>query len=61
MLTIIVTTHLTKNGRKHANLFDATLEGETKALCTSKQPFFDSARKLVTRGHDPKTMLKSSL
>ncbi len=57
MLTIIVTPHPTTNDRKHANLFDATLEGETKILCTSKQPFLDGARKLLARGHDPKPML----
>jgi hypothetical protein len=57
MLTIIVTPHPTENGRKHASLFDAALEGDTKILCTSKQPFLDGARKLLARGHDPTTLL----
>ena len=28
-----------------------------KPLCVSRQPFLDSARKLIARGHDPQTML----
>jgi hypothetical protein len=32
-------------------------ETEQEHLCTSRQPVLDSARKLIARGHDPRTML----
>jgi hypothetical protein len=57
MLGLIVTPHRNKQGRKHPNRFDATLEGETEVLCTSSQPFVDGARKLLARGHSPQTIL----
>ena len=37
--------------------YRAYTESETKPLCRSRQPFLDSARKLIARGHDPQTML----
>jgi hypothetical protein len=37
--------------------YRAYLETEQEMLCTSRQPFFDSARKLIARGHGPQTML----
>ena len=37
--------------------YRAYTENETKPLCLSRQPFLDSARKLIARGHDPQTML----
>jgi hypothetical protein len=56
-LVIIVRPHIKSNGERHSNLFDARLEGESETLCESNQPFLDSARILVNRGHDPGTIL----
>jgi hypothetical protein len=35
----------------------AYVETEREPLCESRQPFLDSARKLIARGHHPQTML----
>jgi hypothetical protein len=35
----------------------AYVEIEPTPLCVSRQPFVDSARKLISRGHDPRTIL----
>jgi hypothetical protein len=56
-LVIIVRPHIKSNGKRHPNLFDARLEGESETLCESNQPFVDSARILLNRGHDPGTIL----
>jgi hypothetical protein len=48
----IVVTPDKKLGR-----FRACLEQERALLCVSRQPFLDSARKLLDRGHDPRTIL----
>ena len=37
--------------------FTARVQGEQAPLCVSRQPFLDSARKLLVRGHNPRTML----
>jgi hypothetical protein len=37
--------------------FAAWVDGEQIPLCVSRQPFFDSARKLLERGCDPRTIL----
>jgi hypothetical protein len=37
--------------------YRADIETEPKPLCVSRQPFLDGARKLLARGHDPRTML----
>jgi hypothetical protein len=37
--------------------YRAQVEGELKLICVSRQPFLDSARKLLARGHDPRTIL----
>jgi hypothetical protein len=33
------------------------VEAEREPLCVSRQPLLDGARKLLARGHDPRTML----
>jgi hypothetical protein len=40
-----------------AGRYKALLKGEQEPLCVSRQPFLDSARKLLAKGHDPRTML----
>jgi len=42
---------------KSAGRYQAYLDEEHEPLCVSRQPFLDSARKLLARGHDPRTML----
>ena len=37
--------------------YRAYTENETKPLCRSRQPFLDSARKLIARGRDRRTIL----
>jgi hypothetical protein len=37
--------------------YQAYLGGQQELLCVSRQPFLDSARKLLARGHDRRTML----
>ena len=37
--------------------YQAYLDGQQELLCVSRQPFLDSARKLLARGHDRRTML----
>jgi hypothetical protein len=37
--------------------YRAYTESETKPLCRSRQPFLDSARKLIAKGHNSATML----
>jgi hypothetical protein len=39
------------------NRYRAYVEAEQEPLCMSRQPFLDGARKLLVRGHDPRTML----
>jgi hypothetical protein len=48
----IVVTPDKKPGR-----FRACLEQDRALLCVSRQPFLDSARKLLARGHSPQTIL----
>jgi hypothetical protein len=43
-------------GRRPAR-YCAYVETEQEPFCESRQPFLDSARKLIARGHDPQTML----
>jgi len=49
---IVVSPHENRPGR-----FYARLEGEVEMICLSRQPFLESARKLLARGHDPSTLL----
>jgi hypothetical protein len=42
---------------KRARRYRPYLEPEQHELCVSHQPFLDCARKLLARGHDPRTML----
>jgi hypothetical protein len=42
---------------KRPDRYRACIESEQDALCVSRQPFLDSARKLLARGHDRRTML----
>jgi hypothetical protein len=49
---VITVTPDTRPGRYRANV-----ETEREPLCISRQPFFDGARELIARGHDPRTML----
>jgi hypothetical protein len=42
---------------KRPGRYRAYVEAEQEPLCVSRQPFLDSARKLLARGHDPQTML----
>jgi hypothetical protein len=49
---IAITVTPDKSGR-----YRACVEAEQEPLCVSRQPFLDSARKLLARGHDPQTML----
>lgn len=51
-LIVITVTPDARNGR-----YRAYIKGEQEPLCVSRQSFLDSARKLLTRGHDPRTML----
>lgn len=37
--------------------FTAWLQDEQVPLCVSRQPFLDGARKLLDKGHDPRTIL----
>jgi hypothetical protein len=41
--------------------YQAYLGGQQELLCVSRQPFLDSARKLLGRGHDPRTLLVMQL
>ena len=53
---VIVTPHIRPDGRKHANAFDARVDGVL--ICTSETPFFDAARALLKDGTaDPSDML----
>jgi hypothetical protein len=49
---VITVTPDTRNGR-----YRAYINAEQEPLCVSRQPFLDSARKLLARGHDRRTML----
>jgi hypothetical protein len=51
-LIVITVTPDARNGR-----YRAYIKTEQEPLCVSRQPFLDSARKLLARGHDAKTML----
>jgi hypothetical protein len=42
---------------KRPGRYRAHVGTEQELLCVSRQPFLDGARKLLARGHDPKTML----
>jgi hypothetical protein len=37
--------------------YTAWVHGEQTPLCVSRQPFLDSARKLIAQGHDPRATL----
>jgi hypothetical protein len=50
-IVIIVTPH------ERPSRYWAYVETEREPLCVSRQPFVDSARKLIARGHDPSTVL----
>jgi hypothetical protein len=49
---VITVTPDTSPGR-----YRAYVEAEREPLCVSRQSFLDGARKLLARGHDPRTML----
>jgi hypothetical protein len=49
---VITVTPDTRPGR-----YRVYLETEQKPLCVSRLPFLAGARKLIARGHDPRTML----
>jgi hypothetical protein len=51
-LIAITVTPNARNGR-----YRAYIKAEEEPLCASRQPFLDSARKLLARGHDPQMML----
>ena len=51
-LIVITVTPDARNGRYRAHI-----KAEQEPLCVSRQPFLDSARKLLARGHDRRTML----
>jgi hypothetical protein len=51
-LVVIVTPAPSGRGRVQARL-----EDDDHVLCVSSTPYFDAARKLVTKGYDPKTTL----
>ena len=49
---VITVTPDTRPGR-----YRVYVETEQKPLCVSRLPFLAGARKLIARGHDPRTML----
>jgi hypothetical protein len=42
---------------KRPDRYRAYFGSEEETLCVSRQPFFDGARELIARGHDPLTIL----
>jgi hypothetical protein len=48
---------LTVTPDREPGRYRAHIETEPKPLCVSRQPFLDGARKLLARGHDPRTVL----
>jgi hypothetical protein len=56
-LTLILHPHVEERsgGRFHLDRFDAHLDGEL--ILTSRQPLYDGARALLSRGHPKNTLL----
>lgn len=54
MLTLILKPHI-EHGGYHLDRFDAYVGSEL--IVTSRRPWFDGARVLLKRGHDPDTLL----
>jgi hypothetical protein len=54
VVRVLVTPHVTRN--THRDAFDVALDGEVIVTAT-RQPLFDSARRLLARGFDPRAML----
>jgi hypothetical protein len=51
---LIETESVARNGK-----FDVRLKGEENILCTSRTPLLTAARRLLERGYDPATILKT--
>jgi hypothetical protein len=57
IIEIVIAEGKRSNGTPHSFLFDCWLGNSDRFLCTSRQPFLDAARVLVSQGYHPNTIL----
>jgi hypothetical protein len=53
-IVIVISPAFDDLGKHRPGFFEARVEGDARIVCTSRTPFLDSARQLISEGIDPK-------